>query len=237
MEWLQRVPTWLFSVAFIAFVGLLGYLAISGVEFKYKDSFKFVAPGTIQINENTIEELSKRLSSLEAAAVSNPIASFPVGSIIPFYGELSSLTGTGWAICDGRDIPQGSSPLIQDANPTKGGDQLPDLRGRFIQGLDFGDQLFNASSALHIGGSDSLDLSHQHKWARYDDKNWYSFNNSGSEFLVTNWNNGTNSDKKGEYPLNRNNSDALNLYTNSSPLGSVENRPRYMKLHFIIRIR
>jgi vacuolar-type H+-ATPase subunit H len=53
----------------------------------------------------------------------------PIGSIIPYYGELADLPDDGtWIVCDGQPIPQ-DSPLY--ANGIR---ETPDLRERVVRG-------------------------------------------------------------------------------------------------------
>lgn len=80
---------------------------------------------------------------------------FPVGAVIPYAGALASndknetdlkqiqanLAREGWLFCDGSSLPQDAFwELYGVIGSSFGGDQqeffLPDLRGRFIRGVD-----------------------------------------------------------------------------------------------------
>jgi hypothetical protein len=70
----------------------------------------------------TIRQIEEQLANLTTTLV-------PVGTIIPFYGEIgqaNNLQGDGWWICDGRTITDPSSPRT--------GQPTPDLRDRFLMG-------------------------------------------------------------------------------------------------------
>lgn len=68
----------------------------------------------------------------------------PVGSIMPYAG-VASVPPPGWLLCDGTTVPRDSYPHLWDAIGTKWGHgdgsttfHLPDLRGRFLRGVDHG---------------------------------------------------------------------------------------------------
>ena len=70
----------------------------------------------------------------------------PVGAIVPFAGDADSLTGQGAFLpCDGRAVPVSEYPDLfavlgvrWGAGPDAGQFCLPDLRGRFLRGVDGG---------------------------------------------------------------------------------------------------
>ena len=76
----------------------------------------------------------------EAAALSDAL---PVGTIVAWAGDLKSIP-SDWRLCNGRSLNRGKFPALFEAIGTSwGGDgsrrfNLPDLRGRFLRGVDGG---------------------------------------------------------------------------------------------------
>ena len=75
----------------------------------------------------------------------------PIGTIMPFAGDVTNdamiayLSSKGWLPCTGNPIPVATYPeLYQAIGNTYGGDSqnfaLPDLRGYFVQGVDYSGQ-------------------------------------------------------------------------------------------------
>lgn len=73
-----------------------------------------------------------------------PEADLPIGSVIMFAGALTpELRNLGWLPCDGASLPVNEYPDLYAAILNSfGGDSneffLPDLRGRFVRGVDTG---------------------------------------------------------------------------------------------------
>jgi hypothetical protein len=129
--------------------------------------------------------------------ISTGSAIFPIGSVIAYMGNLSTVAGleaSGWYKCDGRAISSLNASLSGDeisAFVNVVGSNLPDLRGMFLRGLDDGvsgyrdeDRLTRTggenttgvrstedeSMRKHthlVAGSTSTDGSHGHSW-RFD---------------------------------------------------------------------
>jgi microcystin-dependent protein len=66
------------------------------------------------------------------------------GTIVMWGGTINDIP-TGWLYCDGSSVSQTTFPELFSAignnfgvNPPKGSFYLPDLRGRFIRGVDDG---------------------------------------------------------------------------------------------------
>ncbi len=170
---------------------------------------------------------SVELCSDATAAQSNS-APPPIGAILPFFGSDEDLPGN-WVVCDGRDVPQDSLISI-DANAEEGGNQLPDLRSRFIRGA--ATQL--ADEGIVIGGTDTINLSHSHLWAEKRGTQWWSYE-SGEFQRVDDWDNGIGDDGEGNRPLS--NDASLNLFTDSQGDTNADNRPAFVELRYIIRVR
>lgn len=86
--------------------------------------------------ERTSKEQQDRIAALENIA-------FPIGTVAAFAGPLDRIP-RGWMHCDGSLLDKTMEPLLYNAignswggsgNP---GFRLPDLRGRFLRGVDSG---------------------------------------------------------------------------------------------------
>ena len=155
---------------------------------------------------------------------------FPVGAIVAFFGPDNRIP-TGWALLNGQLAPE-NSQLGFDADSAVVGEQLPDLRGRFIRGS--ADPL--QPNHLAMGGNDNTDWSHAHRWARFDsDEDWHSYKNrNGNLTNVDNWNNGIDDDGRGVYPLLV--EEGTSLYTERLGNAEESNLPSYVELRWIIRV-
>ena len=160
-------------------------------------------------------------------AISAPNASPPIGAILPYFGTDDALPDN-WIICDGRDIPDNNAIVI-DANQERGGKQIPDLRSRFVRGA----VRELANEGITVGGSDSIDLSHSHLWARKIGNHWWSYKD-GDFVRVDDWSDGIGDDGSGNRPLS--NDGSLNLFTDEQGNTNADNRPAYVELRYIIRI-
>ena len=155
---------------------------------------------------------------------------FPVGTVVAFLGPDNRIP-TGWALLDGQQAPENSA-LGFDADPEIEGEQLPDLRGKFIRGS--ADPLQPGN--LVRGGNDITDLSHSHRWARFQsDEEWYSYTNRDNRFAsVDNWNNGIDDEGRGVHPLLV--EEGTNLYTERVGNALESNLPSHVELRWIVRI-
>ena len=69
----------------------------------------------------------------------------PVGTIMAFAGPVSSIPqGTGWVLCDGRELSAAEFPELYAAlgsawgrGRDSGSFRIPDLRGRFLRGVNY----------------------------------------------------------------------------------------------------
>ena len=211
-----------FSV--ITSIGLLMIVLVvsvlSCVQFFYREAPLFCEG---QILPHSLEDCRKESSPLP------PESDFPpVGTVMAFFGDDEDIP-SGWTLCDGRENPP-NSKINFDADGEKGGDQLPDLRGRFIRGakepLD--------GKRIQVGGSDKINLKHSHHWVTYNGGHWHSFTSDGRSIQIDNWNNGIHNEGEGDYPLLA--SGNMEIYTNEWGNDQMDNLPKYAELRFIIRI-
>jgi len=98
---------------------------------------------------DTVKDLDKKVDELRKEVKS--MVSVPVGTIMVYGGDLSNekvksdLKDQGWLPCDGAEISSAGYRELYDAVATAfGGDKdkgtfnVPDLRGRFLRGVDQG---------------------------------------------------------------------------------------------------
>ena len=167
--------------------------------------------------------------SLKVTRVSgNGQSSLPVGSIIPWYGQIADIPN-GFAFCNG-------------SNGT------PDLRNRFIVGAG------STYSLSATGGADSVTLSASHMPSHYHYHGYNYSSNGGmwprlataiqpnypSGAIATKWNgsgggNWNGWDSGGSTYLLSNLITSL-PYDNSGGTSSHENRPPYYALYYIMKI-
>ena len=153
-------------------------------------------------------------------APATPNAQPPLGTILPFYGDPQTLAGTGWIPCDGQVLPDWAAEevkkFILSHSPQDRGNRvsfygfLPNLNaGRFLRGVN---NLDPAETIGAIGGRDRLEPAGEHTHG-YNDQHL----RLGSE-------------------------DATPLY-HHQPAGkhdhgdNGENRPPYMNITYIMRIK
>ena len=154
----------------------------------------------------------------------------PIGTIVAYFGADNDVP-EGWAICDGQQNPSGSR-LRFDADESTGGTQLPDLRGVFVRGAPA--ELNNRK--LITGGEDTVAISHRHGWSTFDGTHWLSFGPDGTEVQIDDWGDGMGNQGGGFFPLNSARRTARTLHTDDREQ-QVENRPAYVELRYIIKIR
>lgn len=221
---IDKIPVWVLSLSVF---GLFILIAVS---------IYLGRPFTIAGLDFGAIENSPKLTVSPSVDSSTPVLNnLPVGSIVAFYGKPESLSDTGWVLCDGGNLPKDSA-IDFDADPVQGGKQLPDLRGRFIQGLSISENLFTHNNGLHSGGNDSVDLSHTHSWVSFRNKGWFSYNSNGHSARLDGWKNGIGNEGEGTYPLSRSSTSNADFYTAKAGPQSADNRPSYIKLHYIIRL-
>jgi hypothetical protein len=165
----------------------------------------------------------------------------PVGAVVPYFGDPSDLlspeTEPTWVLCDGRTISD-AAPLRFDADAEIGGRQIPDLRGSFVRGLEAGTSL-SMSGGVTIGGSDVIPpAEHTHSWVSFAGENWSSFQSDGrTAAAFTRWDNGIGNAGEGWYPISRQGG-RITYYTSVDAHDhGGDNRPRFVSLHFVCRVR
>ena len=161
-----------------------------------------------------LEGLSKRdveLGSDLADAV-------PVGGILPFYGDPAALP-SNWRICDGSAIDP-NSPLASWAPLGPDGvRRYPDLRGRFIMGVPANEELGAT------GGLERI-KAHRHKSGTLK-----------ADIPVT-------TIKPGDFDTNgkrqtghRHKQPKPDVTGRTAEDGAADNRPPFVSLHYIIKIK
>ena len=105
-----------------------------------------VPAATGQPLEQRVATLEKTMKTQqERLAVLENIAS-PIGTIAAFAGQLDRIP-RGWMSCDGSPLDKNKEPQLYNAIGTAWGGngnpmfRLPDLRGRFLRGVDAGANL------------------------------------------------------------------------------------------------
>ena len=196
------IASFVLSVS-IAIVGVAFWLG--GLDRAISDLATPIASKTIEEALNSIAEGTTDPEFLSLAA-SMP----PVGTILAFHGRDDEIP-PGWILCNGQILPDGR--------------QIPDLRGRFIRGAS---EEIQPTAGAHEGGEPG----HLHQWARVgpNERRWYSYDASGQEVRVDDWDNGVHNDGSGTYPLLVD--ESTQLFTSHE-----SNVPPYTDLRFIYRIR
>ena len=85
----------------------------------------------------------------------------PVGGIVPFFGNPAALP-PNWRICDGSVLDDPESPLVVwwRSRESEGAFQVPDLRGRFVMGVPPNEEIGD------VGGRKSVPR-HRHSSGRF----------------------------------------------------------------------
>ena len=165
---------------------------------------------------------------------------FPVGTILPYYGPESSF-GAGWVLCDGRllqeqkidSIKALGGSIVMDADPDTPGTQVPNLNDKFIRGTTQA-----LVPGLRGGGNDVISTRHSHQWVRTENRNgvrqWYSFDDFGTERRVDSWNDGMNNEKGDDVePLLI--PGATTLFTSHQGSADASILPSYVQLRFLCK--
>ena len=152
----------------------------------------------------------------------------PVGGIIMFSGKEEALPGN-WRVCKGQKVEDGDSPLH--------GTALPDLRGRFIRGAPNSNELLGTGGRSNSGfHSHRIGLSGQTRSGRHAD-GYYDQVVTAVEFWgladVKVW----SSDDSVLSGKDSFHSHSVNLNGRSGQASAQENRPRFVNLHYICRIK
>lgn len=122
-----------------ALLGMLTLATVPGLAHSYPEAPNAFSPGdpvaADAFNEN-FDHLVDGITALENAAA-------PIGAVVAWAGTPGTIP-SGWLLCDGAEYDNGTYPDLASAiGSSHGGDGattffVPDLRGRFIRGVDEG---------------------------------------------------------------------------------------------------
>lgn len=197
------------------------------------DGFKqYLTPGELEAKCKTLEDQIARL------------APAPLGIVEMWGGALAKIPA-GYALCDGSSLAIADYPeLYAMLGMTHGGVsdvsfKLPDLRSRFIVGLNTTDADYNAMGK--VGGAKTVAIttlqmpSHQHYY-----KDSYYIENSRSLGGAISGSESVGYNTTGSHSTDSDNNTLLykNRYTDTSGLGMAhENRPPYFTLAYIMKTK
>lgn len=182
----------------------------------------------------------------EPAPPASPTGAPPVGTILAFGGPATSVPETqGWILCDGRELAVADFPQLHDILGTAWGTgrspgvfRLPDLRGRFLRGVNYSaaedlrDPDRDTRGASAPGGNSGNEVGslqedtagpHQHPLSGVADAIGQG---TGAEWI--------------RFHANKVPDDAAPVLVNAAliqPPGPAETRPRNVYVNWIIRAR
>ena len=219
--------------AFVASLALLMGMVLVGIQMWRGDALVCADGSFFATNcpdANVGEVVARAIDERLPGAIDERVllTNVPIGTIVPYFGRDEDIP-SGWVLCDGRENPIGSQVAI-DANSDRGGIQLPDLTARFIRGAD---APLNPSY-VQVGGSDTIDMQHSHRWVHRNGNTWRSYDSDGNLRRVDNWGNGIHNDGSGTFPFGM--ASGTSVYTELAGEEMVSNLPGYVELRFIIKI-
>ena len=194
-------------------------------------------------------------NKIEAAIEKNigQLSPAPVGTIMAFAGKKGKIP-EGWLLCDGVSLKTNKYPkLYEILGNTWGGDSagvfyLPDFRGRFLRGVDYGagrdnDATTRKESNVNGQVGDEVGSIQTHSTAIPHEA--FTTNSNGSHVhtyqrftpSVNDWKGGGK--KRGGYvgvnkPINTGNN-GIHVHSISSG-GDSETRPKNVNVNWIIKI-
>ncbi len=191
----------------------------------------------------------------------------PAGMLVPFAGTIDKIP-EGWLLCDGREFEADDYPELYEAIGSSWGGRtvdagdvsvdyfnIPDMRGMFLRGANNGrdDGYADPNAGSRVNGSgettedagsiqDNDDRTHRHRWGRSDggDNDLFTYNNSGNEFRVLEYDGDLQIDEvlgaedKEDNFLNVRTTQSL--YTQNAVSESGESRPNNAAVNYIIKI-
>lgn len=115
-------------------------------------SGKSILISDAEAETDAAKKISARLTELESElnAIKSDLSAtveVPVGTILPYGGPVQEMKGLevkGWLFCDGRPLERQRYPELYQTigfaygKPDENSFNLPDLRGRFVRGVDHG---------------------------------------------------------------------------------------------------
>jgi hypothetical protein len=163
----------------------------------------------------------------------------PIGTVLPYFGNLTNLPAS-WRLCDGS--------LVRDTNSPFNGQNLPNLVQQFLRGAD-------PTNGYALGGTGGLDTipDHSHYFYGFDQyvyfpvqsgNGWWSgtYRISAADGLSQDTSKtwleapypGVNTSPY-NYHGHMDGSSSISAYTD--PAGGHDNRPAFVSIYFIIRIK
>ncbi len=141
-----KIPVWLISICAFVFIGIV-------LEHLY-------------ISKRPVDLWGLKLNQPAMMNQGNHFTTAPIGAIIGFPGKRGTIP-QGWMLCDGRTLSTNEYPKLYEViMELWGGDlegvfNLPDLRGRFIRGVDYGvgrdqESMNREPSSLNGQGGDEV---------------------------------------------------------------------------------
>jgi hypothetical protein len=165
--------------------------------------------------------------------------SVPVGAILAWYGDPAALPPE-WRLCDGALVSDPESPLT--------GQRVPDLRGRFLRGAAC---CGPGEGAGETGGQDEAPA-HSHPFSAATNNVWFGPESvagwRGAETLPEGPPRGRpkavaaltvprEASGRGPWPSHGHMGGSASFSGATANAGGHDNRPRFVSLHFIIRIK
>lgn len=175
-----------------------------------------------------------------AAAWGQAPGTVPVGAILAWYGDPATLPAE-WRLCDGALVSDPESPLA--------GRRLPDLRGRFLRGADC---CRPGDGAGELGGQDEAPA-HSHPFSaatnnvRFGPESVAGWR--GAETLhegtpargkpkpVAALTVPSDAAGRGPWPSHGHIAGSASFSGATANAGGHDNRPRFVSVHFVIRIK
>lgn len=164
----------------------------------------------------------------------------PVGAIVAYYGDPAALPGH-WRLCDGSVVEDAASPLA--------GKTLPDLRGRFPRGAGCCEPEDEPGAT---GGRDQAPA-HSHPFSASTNNVWFSSTSVygwSDEAALADGRPGRGRAKRhaaltvprsptgrGPWPSHGHMAGSASFSGATANSGAHDNRPAFVSLHFIIRIK
>lgn len=156
----------------------------------------------------------------------------PIGAILPFWGDPATLDES-WVLCDGREINVEGSPLK--------GQRSPNLVEMFLRGAN-GQAQLGAT-----GGRDNIP-SHSHYFSQTASVwipmtsgnghlNIYAPATSAGGFDNSLRNLTTHANPTNPYESHGHMNGTASVYGHTSSSGEFDNRPRFVSMHFIMRVK
>lgn len=185
--------------------------------------------------QKSAAELSKQQAAFSESIRDRMDRLIPIGTIIPYYGQLSALPDN-WKVCDGSTVTDSASPIK--------GYVLPDLRQRFLRGAQ--ENVADAKSGS-MGGQDYV-AGHTHNVSG-NSSDVYFARDSVCEWLPG-YNPVTNGDvdydssvfqitkAPGQSHDSHGHCGGTATFNGTAwAAGEHDNRPRYFSIPFVMRVK